>query len=449
MWYDGGMFDELIAEGFLEPIDLYFADLHALGSQEERAFLAAVMQSARQGHLCLDLQHIVPQGAWARAVLAGAGASSPYIVTHDDLVYLEKNYRFETEVLSEIKRLVGPAPLPKVEAHLTEDQKAAFDLARREKLSIIAGGPGTGKTYLVTELVKSFGENSRIILTAPTGKAAARMKEKNPQAICGTLHSILGMVPGQEEHRSFIQADLIVIDEASMIDINMMRAVLKSMLTGQRVVFLGDGNQLPPVESGSVFNDLIDLVPTAHLSKSLRSERVEILELASSILQGVAPLPQGPLSIETLKQHGFATILTPLREGPWGVKSLNKQLMGSRKEAPILITRNDTETGLSNGDMGKLISSSHALINEQIFPIGALPSYELAYALSIHKSQGSEFDHVVVLVPPGAEVFGREALYTAVTRARESVTILGDAEVIAKTVEHSSQRRSGIKKRWA
>jgi len=214
---------------------------------------------------------------------------------------------------------------------------------------------------------------------------------------------------------------------------------------------LGDGNQLPPVESGSIFNDLIDVVPTAHLTKSLRSNQKEILDLAASILKGIAPTSQtfhGPLSHELIKKHGSATILTPLREGPWGVKTLNQMLHGTKKETPIIITRNDTATGLSNGDMGVLISPTQALFDGKQFPVSVLPSYELAYALSIHKSQGSEFDHVVVLAPPGTELFGREMLYTAVTRARKSVVLLGSAEVIAKTVQNSSCRRSGIKKKF-
>jgi exodeoxyribonuclease V alpha subunit len=444
------MFDELIEQGFLEPIDLYFADLHAPDTEEKRAFLAAVMQSARQGHLCLDLQTVQGPSSWTQAVKSGV-TSSPYLVMQGGLVYLQKNYRHETDVLEEVKKLLGPLPLPKIKANLTEDQQAAFDLARSECFSIIEGGPGTGKTYLVHELVKSFGTEARIILTAPTGKAAARLKEKNPGAHCGTLHSILGIKSDRnlEEHRSFIQADLIVVDEASMIDVKIMRLLLRSMTIGQRVVFLGDGNQLPPVESGSLFNDLIDLVPTAHLNKSLRSDRKEVLDLASLILKEETPVPQGPLSVDFIKKCVGATILTPLREGPWGVKSLNQLLHGSRKETPIMITRNDSETGLTNGDTGVLLSPTEAFINGKKIPLSALPPYELAYALSIHKSQGSEFDHVVVLVPPGSEVFGKEVLYTAVTRAKESVILLGEMDIIAKTVQNSSLRRSGIKKRWA
>ncbi len=463
------MLNQLLDEGFLQPLDLYFADMHKPCSLPERAFLAAVMQAARQGHLCLDLSSLeAPVGsfglAWKEAVLAGASIASPYLVIENHCVYLKKNYHYETEVLNHLKKLLGPSLLPRVKANLTPEQQTAFDLVRSENLSIIEGGPGTGKTYLISELVKSFGPESQIILTAPTGKAAARLKEKNEHAICGTLHSILGIKSDRNwgNHQAFLQADLIVVDEASMIDAKMMMVLLKTLQAGQRIVFLGDGHQLPPVESGSLFNDLIDLIPTAHLRTCHRSDRREILELAQSILEGRPPVPTAPLSKEKIiefarRQEGSRAILTPLREGPWGVKELNQIIDAALKvrgerTIPIIITRNDPETGLSNGDTGILITSSerplYALIDSRRFSPAELPPYEMAYALSIHKSQGSEFDHVLVLAPEGTETFGCEVLYTAATRARESITLYGEQEVVAQTVLRSSCKRSGLKKRF-
>lgn len=241
-----------------------------------------------------------------------------------------------------------------------------------------------------------------------------------------------------------------------------MMVLLKTLQAGQRIVFLGDGHQLPPVESGSLFNDLIDLIPTAHLRTCHRSDRREILELAQSILEGRPPVPTAPLSKEKIiefarRQEGSRAILTPLREGPWGVKELNQIIDAALKvrgerTIPIIITRNDPETGLSNGDTGILITSSerplYALIDSRRFSPAELPPYEMAYALSIHKSQGSEFDHVLVLAPEGTETFGCEVLYTAATRARESITLYGEQEVVAQTVLRSSCKRSGLKKRF-
>lgn len=467
------MIEQLLEEGFLEPLDIYFAQMHQPKTLAEKAFLSAVMQAARGGHICLDLDEIpAPEGPfkeeWRKKVLEGSTLQSPYLKFENNSVYLEKNYRYETDVLVELKRLIGSSPLPQVQASLSDEQQAALNLVRSEKISIIAGGPGTGKTYLTTELVKSFGPASRIILTAPTGKAAARLKERNKHATCSTLHALLGIRSNGEPPSSplFLQADLIVIDEASMLDAKMMRLLLKSLPTGQRLVFLGDPHQLPPVETGSLFCDLIGLLPTAFLKKCHRSDRKEILDLAQQIIEGETPTPEGPLSFETIQEFVLChlqkgAILTPLREGPWGVKELNlkiDRLFHTRGERaiPIMITRSDAELGLFNGEMGLLITSNEKPLMARFelageikeFSPAALPTYELAYVLSVHKSQGSEFDHVLALVPPGTEQFGKELLYTAVTRAKQSVVILGEKEVIAQTTQYSSCRQSGIKKRW-
>jgi len=467
------MIEHLLEEGFLEPLDLYFAEMHQPKTIAEKAFLAAVMQAARDGHICLDLDFIRPpegpfKDEWKNKVLEGSTLKSPYLRCESRCVYLEKNYHYETDIIAQLKRLTCAAPLPKVDTNLSEEQQAALDLVRSENISIIAGGPGTGKTYLTSELVKSFGPSSRIILAAPTGKAAARLKERNPHALCSTLHALLKMKSSGEPLSSnlFLQAELIVVDEASMLDAKMMRLLLKSLPSGQRLVFLGDPHQLPPVETGSLFCDLIGLLPTAFLKKCHRSDRKEILDLAKQIIEGIAPTPQGPLLFETIQKFVLGhlqkgAILTPLREGPWGVKELNlkiDRLFHTRGEraVPIMITRSRAELGLFNGEMGLLITFNEKPIvarfeiggEEKEFSPAALPAYELAYVLSVHKSQGSEFDHVLTLVPPGTEQFGKELLYTAVTRAKQSVSIIGEKEVIAQTIQHSSCRRSGIKKRW-
>ncbi len=478
----------LLEVGFLEEIDLYFADMHHPQSEAERAFLAAAMQAARDGHICLDLHAIpAPQGPyqdrWTSLVRAGLNRRSPYLKIENDYVYLQKNYQYETDILWDLKRLIGKAPLNNLDDSsdkeegclnntpknpLSDEQQKAVDLVRQEKVSIIAGGPGTGKTYLTSKLVKSFGSKSRVILAAPTGKATARLKEQNPHAFCSTLHALLGMSAHWQplQPRLFLQADLIVIDEASMLDAKMMRLLLKSLSSGQKIVFLGDENQLPPIEVGSLFCDLIDLLPTAHLKTIHRSDRKEILNLAQVISEGKVPKPHHGLTFDIIREFSLSyleksAILTPLREGPWGVKELNLKIdrlfhTTGERATPIMITRNDQETGLCNGEMGLLISFNEKAVwarfqidgKTKEFPASALPSYELAYVLSVHKSQGSEFDHVLILAPPGTEQFGKELLYTAVTRARRSILLIGDENTLAATVKFSSCRRSGIKKRW-
>lgn len=467
------MFDELLQQKVLTSLDLYFADLYAKNPQE-RAFFAAIMAVSREGHLCLDLDNLpLPEILW-RPILDGSKtAASPYVFQIGNLFYLERNFVNETRILEQLQQLsfeVKPLDTPD-SSKLTEEQQKALNLALANTLSIIEGGPGTGKTFLTSHLVQALGPSAHVILAAPTGKAAARLKEFNPHATCGTLHSILGIKSERQLARghSFVQADLIIIDESSMIDAKLLAYFLGSLQPGQRVVFLGDGNQLPPVESGSLFGDLIDLLPTAHLSLCLRSDRLEVLQLAQDILKSRPIVPHRELSKELILQKALENssqenrfcILSPLREGPFGVNVLNQEIFElffrrmkpqDLLAVPILITRNDYAAGLYNGEVGILWRSKEKILYAEFggkkIPACGLPPYELGYVLSVHKSQGSEFDHVMVLVPPGSETFGREVLYTAVTRAKHSVVLCGDAETVQKTVNRSSHRKSGLKIRW-
>ncbi len=437
----------------LTPLDLYFADLHP-ASESERIFYAALMATSRLGHLCLDLEHIPLEGEWKKKVIEGSKtASSPYIRQHGGLFYLEKNYTYETRILERLQQLsfsVTPIPLPE-NTGLTEEQEEAIKLALSNTITLIEGGPGTGKTFLTSQLVRAFGPN--VILMAPTGKAALRLKQFNPEAICGTLHAILGIKSPRHLARgsSFVKADLIIVDESSMIDAKLFAFFLSSIEIGQRVVFLGDGNQLPPVDSGSLFGDLVDLLPTAHLKKCLRSDRVEIVQKAQDVLAGKTITADYPLSEEIILKH--TCILSPIREGPFGVNVLNKKILhrkmskGEAQQIPIMITKTDYEAELYNGEMG-ILHKTYAEFNGRKIPVGNLPPYELGYVLTVHKSQGNEFDDVLVVLPPGSEAFGREVLYTAITRARHSVKICSDAETLEKTISRSSRRRSGLKSRF-
>ena len=476
------MLQQLFELGVINHLDLFFADLHQPISLNEKIFLTAVMAASRSGHLCLDLDrlslpHPSLETAWKEAVLSGV-SPSPYIRQEGRLYYLEKNYVAETQILQNLRRLscVKPLDIAPPPA-LNPEQQAAFKLALSHSLTIISGGPGTGKTYLTSHLV-----SPRTILAAPTGKAAARLKQLNPTATCGTLHSLLGIRSEKTLARgsSYLSGDLIIVDESSMIDVQLLAFFLASLQLGTRVIFLGDSHQLPPVESGSLFGDLVDLLPTAHLHECLRSDRAEILHLAEQILSGKPITPHHPLSEEFLIQQALShyplpssqeetslhesqfCILSPLREGPFGVNHLNQQifhlLLRKMKSQdllaiPILITRTDYNLSLFNGEMGVLWRSLDKPLYAEFptaeglrrIPASALPPYELGYVLSVHKSQGSEFNHVVVALPPGSEAFGREVLYTAVTRAKHSVILCGDAETIHQTLQRSNQRHSGLR----
>lgn len=463
----------LLEQNLLTPLDLFFADLHPEALPSQKVFLATLMMLSRAGHLCLDLDRLSLEATWKQEVISGV-TISPYIHQEGSCFYLKKNYVAETQILHHLERLTSCAkPLDIAPpSTLNAEQQKAFTNALSHSLSIIEGGPGTGKTFLTSHLVQAFLQEkseARIILTAPTGKATARLKQFNSNASCGTLHSLLGIRSEKKlaRGRSYLAADLIIVDESSMIDVHLLAFFLASLEPGTRVVFLGDAHQLPPVESGSLFGDLVDLVPTAHLKTSLRSDRIEILHLAQQVLAGQTIHPHQPLSKQFLIEQALKSvvILSPLREGPFGVNQLNETIAHhflrnlkplETLAVPILITRTDYNLGLYNGEMGTLWRTVEKPLYAEFptpegvrkIPASALPSYELGYVLSVHKSQGSEFNEVVIALPPGSEAFGREVLYTAITRAKNSVILCGDEETVNKTVERSHQRLSGLSKRF-
>lgn len=483
------MLERLIENNVLKPIDLFFAEIQSAVSESERIFFATLMAVSRAGSLCLDLD-LLPridsslEKEWIAHLVKGAQTAclSPYVFQEGRLFYLEKNFHYENQIATHIKRLFSPTIAYKSQkGGLTDEQHKAVETALSYTLSIIEGGPGTGKTFLITSLISSVEKKMRVILAAPTGKAAARLKIFNPETPCYTLHSLLKISSySYRQTRSYFSAEILIIDECSMMDTQLFVQLLSSIQPGQRVIFLGDRNQLPPVESGSIFSDLNDQLPTAHLTQCLRSDRTDVLEIARSVLQGDLRFNPIPLSLDLIfnlaskyypsSTNGVAQqfnidqfcILSPLREGPFGVNSLNEQIYqflikdlknGEKLPVPILITQTDYDYDIFNGEIGILWITKESII-EAYFPHSKrtispalLPSYELSYVMTVHKSQGSEFDRVAVLLPKGSEIFGREVLYTAVTRAKLELILCGDFDTFQKTIQQRQQRQSGIKNR--
>jgi exodeoxyribonuclease V alpha subunit len=437
-------------------IDLCFAEKLGAKNEQETAFLVALMEASRSGHLCLDLTTA------SETVKLGAETfgGSPYLHRFDNLVYLQRNWVYETRILEHVRRLLASsAPLSYHSPELNPQQQAAVTCALSHDLSIITGGPGTGKTFIARHLIQAMGPNAKVLLAAPTGKAAARLQELNRNSPCTTLHALLGIRSERDllKEGSYVHADLIVVDESSMIDVRLLSYFLASVHKGTRVVLMGDSDQLPPVESGSLFADLVDLIPTARLTQSLRSDSKEILELASRIREGqwVGDFTSsfdlwGEIAGKSWEDF---RILSCVREGPWGVNTLNQMLYdrfkGTSAPIPIMITRTDYTLGLYNGETG-VLKNGEAVFSDKnrTFAAAALPPYEYAYCLSVHKSQGSEFNDVLLLVPPGSEVFGREMLYTGATRARRSVKVCADPDTLQKTLAHVSRKRSGLRERF-
>ena len=424
----------------------------------------------------------------------------------ENRIYFQRYWQAESTFKQHLKRIQTTPPslnpdLKKVTEQLTElqkeqklltEQSAAILQAGHESLFVLSGGPGTGKTYTAGQLIKTwwnaFSEEQQskfsIALAAPTGKAATNLQRSLesatkdlilfPKIQAQTLHSLLG-IRSNKTTQTLLSYDLILVDECSIIDLQLMAALLSAIKPGARLILLGDRHQLSPVGVGNPFANLNAGV---ELKTCLRSELKDIINFAEAINTGdtkqalqmlsrvIKRLPiKEQASVRSMQEEIISyalpffsqssnqfCILTPLREGPFGVNTLNNliaQRLHHRSPqqewvvAPIVITKNDYKMNLFNGEIGLLFrkhqedvqEGDYALFQERKIPALLLPKYEYSYCLSIHKSQGSEFDHVLLLVPEGSEVFGREVLYTGVTRARKQLTVWGHDDVFHKILK--------------
>ena len=409
---------------------------------------------------------------------------------------------------------------------LDEMQKKAVTEAAGHGLFILTGGPGTGKTTTINAIIRFFeGEGAELRLAAPTGRAAKRMTEATGYE-AQTIHRLLelngmpeddrgtGAVHFERNAQNPLEADVIIIDEMSMVDIHLMHSLLLAITAGTRLILVGDENQLPSVGPGNVLRDIIhsgcfpvieltkifrqasesDIVVNAH--KINRGEPVEIHNKsrdffflkrydADMIIRVVIALIQDKLPRYVNARPFEIQVLTPMRKGLLGVERLNQMLQrylnpqdGSKKEKTlgdrlfrqgdkVMQIKNDYQMewevrgrygipvekgiGVFNGDTGILHEiNEFAETAEVEFEDGRFATYsfkqleelELAYAITIHKSQGSEYPAVILPVLSGPQMLlNRNLLYTAVTRARKCVTVVGSEETFAEMIRNEKQQK--------
>lgn len=590
-------------------LDIQFARMVATDDQPGLMLAAAcVSAEAGEGHVCLPLvqltEHSLFDGRqpelarqlwqaagepdWLELLHAceavGDGAAATPLVLHQHRLYLHRMWQSEGQVARFIvsettvrafEPLTVRAALDKLFGQQPDDwQKIAAAVAITRQIAVISGGPGTGKTTTVAKLLATLlalDGTLRIRLAAPTGKAAARLTESMGRAIqqldvsaeeklrfpaeATTLHRLLGAVPGSQRMRYHagnpLHLDLLVVDEASMVDLPMMASLISALPPQARVIFLGDRDQLASVEAGAILGDICRCAESGYstiradelasltgchiegqhaldapavrdsiclLRKSYRFDAMSgIGQLALAVNAGdtrqvdrvfsggfgdIAHFPlssseeyqqlltacvegyrdslrlqaQGATAQEVLEAFGRFQLLCALREGPFGVAGLNERIEMALQKAglirrtpgsagkwyagrPVMIARNDSALGLFNGDIGIAMWDEERNL-KVFFPLpdgsikavqpSRLPPHDTAFAMTVHKSQGSEFEHTLLVLPTQyTPVLTRELVYTAITRAKSRLSLYANVSVLSSAVKMRTLRRSGLVERLA
>lgn len=540
---------------------------------EATSYLRQLIEASLQGDSCIDIssEQIAAFGQLAISADQATLKVAPCVYDEQGLAlyrYWHLEQRLAEQICRLKQQLIQPVSCDDYLDLLTDPhQQAALQMVARQSLSIITGGPGTGKTYTLARIIAVLSQaipHIRVAMAAPTGKAAQRMQEalqnsfNDPKLLesglvseelrnqgTQTIHRLLGMGHSQTprfNQKQPLPYDVIVVDEASMLDLNLATLLFEAVPESCRIILLGDANQLASVDVGAVLADLQQIQALADNRVQLQTSRrfaegaligqvakfiqaqsyqqdhvevlqrfevdiVQVSELKPILLQRDMPdvvqleyLPEGNLldldtyyqklmlgfqgyvkslknylkeerSIEqvqnVVKAFDDYRILTAVRHGPFGLQQLNQYAQrwlqqqlsivtagGWYVGRPVMMTYNDYQLGISNGDIG--LCFEHRTQPQQFevyFPslnkwvaANRLPkSIQSAFALTIHKSQGSEFTHTAVVLDQTAKnLLSQELIYTAITRAKKVVSLLVHQEALLQAFTVRTTRKSGL-----
>lgn len=589
----------------VEPFDFYFAEQinrqYALDDSQLYHLLMALCSFLREGHTCLPLAQISGQSLWSNPENPAQGfvfenqcelnkrlQTLPMsehgfpIVYQNQQLYLRRYWQFEETIAKQLnsrkhKQLLNAEQAQRLKALLDKIfspageeelnwQAIAVANAIGRPLSIICGGPGTGKTYTVARLLLALQylaeQPLNILMAAPTGKAAHRLSESIAKAkvelarlgiaedllkkipdSAVTLHRLLGYRPRSVAYKynanSQLPCQVLLLDEVSMIDVAMMSRIVSALPETASLIMLGDADQLPSVESGNLLADLTERphpgystesgeqikrltgyqVPKSaanafeHVSFLHKSHRFfgELAELASAVIQqsekatkillkhqlkqaeqtdhaiayyagdcAQSALKQScqlyylavmkaPNPAVALERMAAFRVLCALKKGTHGSQGLNVQIETWLREKnpqvrpqqdypgrPIMITENDYHNQLFNGDSGIIWRQDNGRLAAcfepldgsaqlRVISLARLPKYESLYAMTIHKTQGSEFNHVALYLPDiETPLLNAELLYTGITRAQKQLSVYGALSRWQSAVKQKAQRFSGL-----
>jgi exodeoxyribonuclease V alpha subunit len=471
------------------------------------AVLHVLGELAEQGHVYATSSALV-EAAEALSVPAESAESAieslaaTALVTRDgEAVYATPLYEAECEVAERLRERVSRgAPRPqKLQAAAVEglspEQAAAVEATLRERLMVLTGGPGTGKTTTVRGIVAAHrAADHAIVLCAPTGRAAKRLSEAAGSE-AKTIHRLLEWNPATarfaRDEDNPVEADVLLVDEASMLNLQLTQHLLRAVPEHATLVLVGDVDQLPPVGPGQVLRALIDsgAVPVARLSSVFRqASESAIVKGAHDVLHGRVPekspsFTRGKGELFVLRTRDPDTtlervrallsrmreaygldpkrdvmVLSPMRRGPLGTERLNQALQealnplaegeaartGFRPGDRVMQLQNDYEKDTFNGDLGEVRAIAGGVLYAMIdgrevrYKHDELDQLALAYASTVHKVQGSEFPAVVIVLHVSHHVLlTRALLYTAITRGKQLVVIVGDDRALARAVSNA------------
>lgn len=557
-----GLLRDFNEAGVLHAADVHVAQrVTALAKETNEAVALAValaVRALRGGAVCVDLSTVAadcsapelpwPEPAsWLAAVRGSCLIGEPPVLRlYDDrLLYLDRYWREEGQVCADLLALSAPGAtvdMPTLERLFPrgfEEQRVAAEIVLSQSVTVLTGGPGTGKTTTVARLLALLTEQGdrsgkarlRIAMAAPTGKAAARLTaavavevakldDRDRERLAGlravTLHRLLGSRPDTSvrfrHHRgNRLPHDVIVVDETSMVSLTIMARLLEAVRPDARLILVGDPDQLASVEAGAVLADLVDglaarddrrvaALRTSHrfgesigaLADAIRvgdTDRVvELLQAGGRHIEWIddddptdrlrsilmpqalrvreaAALGADALALEALDGH---RLLCAHREGPHGIRHWNRQVHRWLAEdtgqpvwnewyagRPLLVTANDYGLRVYNGDTGVVVARREglrAVISGADGPLdfatSRLSDVETMYAMTIHKSQGSQAGEVTVLLPPeDSRLLTRELFYTAVTRAKTKIRVVGAEAAVRAAIGRRAVRASGLRQR--